>query len=173
MAYGKSLDVDVGFGSSKFAFCLTQLRGDKRTGLDGKVDVLFCKEYERPDWNRMVQLAADTILRYGNVHCFCDGSSPEVITGIKQEIGEHTDYHDQLANLKKNRSNLILYMKVLPVSFSKDGVAMLNRVKILLGRGLISINPRFTDLILALQTVKEENGHVLKEQTQLLQKTFK
>ncbi len=57
-------------------------------------------------------------------------------------------------------------MQVLPVSFSKGGVAMLNRVKILLGRGLISINPRFTDLILALQTAKEENGHVLKEQMQ-------
>ena len=83
--------------------------------LDGKVEVLDCKEYEHPDWNRMVQLAADTILRYGKVHCFCDGSSPEVITGIKHEIGESTNYREQLAKLKKNRSNPALYMKVLPV----------------------------------------------------------
>ncbi len=166
IAYGKSLGIDVGFGSSKFAFCLTQLRGDKMAGLDGKVEVLFCKEYERPDWNQMIQLAADIILRYGNVHCYVDGSSPEVIAGIKQAIGERTDYREQLAKLKKNRSNPALYMKVLPVSFAKGGVAMLNRVKILLDRGMVSINPCFDKLILALQTCKEENGHVLKQQMQ-------
>ncbi len=62
------------------------------------------------------------------MHCFCDGSSPEVITGIKQTIGKHTDYyHDQVANVKKNRSNPILHMKVLPMSFAKGGVSMLNQ----------------------------------------------
>ncbi len=43
---------------------------------------------------------------------------------------------------------------------------MLNRVKILLDRGMLSINRCFDKLILALQTCKEENGHVLKEQMQ-------
>ncbi len=43
---------------------------------------------------------------------------------------------------------------------------MLNWVKILLDRGLISINPCFDKLILTLQTCKEENGHVIKEQMQ-------
>ncbi len=164
IAYGKSLGVDVGFGSSKFAFCLTQLRADRRTGLDGKIDVLFCQEYERPDWNKMILVAADIIQRYGNVYCYVDGSSPEVITGIKQVVGEYTNYHEQLAKLKKNRSNPALYMKVLPVSFSKGGVSMLNRMKMLLDKGLISINPRFDKLILALRTCKEENGHVLKNE---------
>ncbi len=36
----------------------------------------------------------------------------------------------------------------------------------MLDRGLISINPCLDKLILALQTCKEENGHVLKEQMQ-------
>ncbi len=85
------------------------------TGLESKIDVLFCQEYEHPDWNQMIQLAAEIILRYGNVHCYVDSSSPEVIAGIKQAIGESTNYREQLTKLKKNRSNPALYMKVLPV----------------------------------------------------------
>ena len=43
---------------------------------------------------------------------------------------------------------------------------MLNRVKILLDRNLISINPCFDKLILALQTATEENGRLIKAQMQ-------
>ncbi len=52
------------------------------------------------------------------------------------------------------------------MNFAKDGVYMLNGVKVLFKRSLISIDRKFTELIFALQTYKEENGHVLKEQIQ-------
>lgn len=39
-------------------------------GCGAKIDFLLREEYERPDWNKMIELAAKIIMQYGNVHCF-------------------------------------------------------------------------------------------------------
>jgi hypothetical protein len=54
---------------------------------------------------------------------------------------------------------LILTMRVIPVSFTKEHNEMLGHVKMILERGLLAINPRFDKLITALRTaIAEENS---------------
>jgi phage terminase large subunit len=43
----KSVGVDAGFGSSNFAICVTQY-------VDGKIQVIFAEEYERPNFAAMI-----------------------------------------------------------------------------------------------------------------------
>ena len=45
----KSVDLDPGFGSSNFDVCITEL-------IDGVINVLHAEEYQRPDFNRMIEI---------------------------------------------------------------------------------------------------------------------
>ena len=54
----KSIGIDPGFGSSLFGIYITQF-------VDGQIQVLYAQEYERPDFNEMIDLVARLAHNYG------------------------------------------------------------------------------------------------------------
>lgn len=54
--------------------------------------VLFSEEYERPDWDQIIELVAKKEL-YKMVMSVVDGSSPEAIVEIKKLIGVATIFN--------------------------------------------------------------------------------
>lgn len=154
----KSLGIDPAFGSSRFAFVLTQM-GNSR------IEVLYADEFDRPDFNEMIDKALELMQQYGRTKVFVDASNPAIVTGIKRELGERTDYEEQIAYLKKHHSDPIHWMQVLPVSFNPEHKEMLGNTKMLIEKGLVAINPRFNKLITALRTAIEQDGVLDKAST--------
>jgi hypothetical protein len=154
----KSLGIDPAFGSSKFAFVLTQMR-------NGMIEVLYADEFDRPDFNEMVDKALSLMQRFGRTKVYVDAANPAIVAGLKRELGERTDYEEQIAYLKKHHSNPIYWMQVLPVSFNPNHTEMLGNTKMFLEKGLVAINPRFNKLITALRTAIEQDGVLDKAST--------
>jgi hypothetical protein len=71
------------------------------------------------------------------------------------------------AYYEKNNLNPESCMLVVPVAFSKYGVAMLTHVKRLIedDDGLVAIRPRFESLLVALRTATSEGGRLLKDKS--------
>ncbi|MGB7665363.1 MAG: hypothetical protein WBL67_21710 [Nitrososphaeraceae archaeon] len=55
----KSVGLDSGFSSSNFGVCITELR-------DGLVNVIHAEEYQRPDFNAMIQTTVKLLDQYDN-----------------------------------------------------------------------------------------------------------
>ena len=53
----KSIGLDPGFGSSNFGVCITEL-------VDGQVSVLVAEEYQRPDFNKMIEITVNLLEEY-------------------------------------------------------------------------------------------------------------
>lgn len=73
----KSMGIDPGFGSSPFGIVITQFS-------DEQVQVLFAEEFERPDFNEMIDLVTRLASKYGfslnsGSKIFVDGANPSVI----------------------------------------------------------------------------------------------
>ena len=74
---GQITFLQPGFGSSNFGVCITEL-------VDGLVIVLHAEEYQRPDFNAMVQtivrLLDEYDIRFDNrCRIFVDGANPSFI----------------------------------------------------------------------------------------------
>jgi hypothetical protein len=85
----KSVGLDPGFGSSNFGVCITEL-------VDGMVNVIHAEEYNRPDFNEMINTTIELLNEYnitfGNsCRIFVDGANPSFIRALKQRVYEDTD----------------------------------------------------------------------------------
>jgi hypothetical protein len=68
----KSFGVDAGFGSSNFAICVTQY-------VDGKIQVIFAEEYERPNFAAMIDKIWQLKQQCGYIsNIYVDAANPEV-----------------------------------------------------------------------------------------------
>src|SRR5215212_1715323 len=157
----KSMGIDAGFGSSKFAIVVTQLVKDK-------IQVLYAEEFERPDFSEMI----DRILKMYHNYCiskiYVDTANPEIITAIKAGLNERTDYEKHISTLKTRHPkylNLTTFMNVIPMSFSSDGREMLAHTKYCLDQGWLAIHPNFQKLIIALRTAQATDGLLEKAST--------
>jgi hypothetical protein len=157
----KSMGIDAGFGSSKFGIVVTQLVQDK-------ISVVCAEEFERPDFNNMV----DRILRmYHNFiinKIYVDAANPEIITAIKKGLGERIDYEKHISTLKTKHPhyfNISTWMNVIPMSFSTDGHKMLAHAKYCLDNNWLAIHPNFHKLIIALRTAVATDGLLDKQAT--------
>lgn len=134
----KSLGIDIGWGSSRTAFVLTEF-------IDGKIRIAYCKQFDRPDHKAMVQHTYNLIRTYsldnGSNKVYIDGSAPSFIGGVKETIGEPREYLDILAKAKQADTDPRYYMNIVPVNFSQRNQPMLDHVKELVDRGAIAINP--------------------------------
>ena len=86
----KSVGLDPGFGSSNFDVCITEL-------VDGLVNIIHAEEYQRPDFNQMinttVRLLDEYDIRFDNrCRIFVDGANPSFITALKDRVDEDTNY---------------------------------------------------------------------------------
>jgi hypothetical protein len=78
----KSVGVDAGFGSSKFAKFVTQF-------VDGKIQVIFAEEYERPNFAAMINRIWELKQKCGYIsNIYVDAANPEVWESLKREFNE-------------------------------------------------------------------------------------
>ena len=111
--------------------------------------MLYADEFERPDFNEMINKALQLMRNYNVNKVFIDAANPAIITRLKQAIGERIDYEEQ----------------VLPVSFNAEHIEMLGHTKMLIEKELVAINPRFNKLITSLRTAVEQDGILHKQST--------
>jgi hypothetical protein len=151
----KSFGVDAGFGSSKFAIVVTQF-------VNGKIQVIFAEEYERPNFQAMINRIWEIKQKCGYIsNIYTDAANPEIWESLKREFDERYDnqyVRDQFAYCKKYNLHIEDRMIVVPVPFSVEGAHMLQHAKWLMeetdedGSSLIVIDKRFDKLLTGLRT---------------------
>jgi hypothetical protein len=104
-------------------------------------------------------------VRYHVNKVYVDAANPAIITGLKRELGERTDYEEQIAYLKKHHTDPKYWMQVLPVSFNSEHKEMLGNTKLFLEKGFVAIHPCFNKLITSLRTAIEQDGVLDKAST--------
>jgi hypothetical protein len=163
----KSIGVDAGFGSSRFAIIVTQF-------VDGKIHVIFAEEYERPNFQAMINRIWEIKQQCGYIsNIYCDAANPEVVQAIKREFDERYDeqYIKELFAFWKYNLHIEDRMIVVPVPFSVKGAKMLQHAKWLMeeteedGSSLIAIHPSFDKLLTGLRTAVANEYKLQKEET--------
>lgn len=134
----KSLGIDIGWGSSRTAFVLTEW-------VENKIRVVTCEQYDRPNHDAMVRRAYDLIrdheLDNGTNKVFIDGSFPSYIEAIKRRIGENKDYLDIVHKAKASDTDPMYLMNIVPINFSQKNQSMLDNAKKIVDRKMLAINP--------------------------------
>jgi hypothetical protein len=153
-----SMGIDPAWGSSEFGIVITQL-------VDGKVQVLYAQEFEKPDYNEMLQKTWELICRYDPTRIFIDGANPSFIRSLKLQIREEPNYENIIAYYKQMKIHYGEGMKVIPINFNAEHKAMLGHTKMLLEEGILAINPMFDKLITSLRTAVDIDGKLDKEAT--------
>jgi len=129
---------------------------------NGCIQVLYADELgPRPDFNNAI---SKTLYLYDFYECKCnlvDDANSAVISALKREIGERTDYLNHIVQLKAGGwhidsnyiSMLKRHMRVIPVSFGAgESKNMLTTAQVYLSQGGVAIHPKFDKLIMALRT---------------------
>jgi hypothetical protein len=106
-----------GWGSSAFRIMITQLS-------DGKVQVLYAEEFERPDYNEMLQKTWELILTQPT-KIFIDGANPSFIRSLKLQIREDPEHDKVIAEANREKIDYGERMRVIPVNFSLQANYML------------------------------------------------
>lgn len=134
----KSLGIDIGYGSSRTAFVLTEY-------VEGTIRVVISEQFSRPDFDAVVRHAYELVREYsldnGTNKVFIDGSAPEFIKSFKRLVGEETDYINLIALAKQSESEPYYFMNIIPVNFSQKNVAMLDNAKRIVDKHMLAINP--------------------------------
>jgi hypothetical protein len=125
----KSIGVDPGFGSSKFAIVITQY-------VDGKIQVIHAEEYDRPNFAAMIDKIWQLKQKCGHIsNIYVDAANPEVWESLKREFNEPFNQQyisNQVAERKKYNLHIEDRMIMVPVPFSIEGAHMLQHAKWLL-----------------------------------------
>jgi len=159
----KSIGIDPGFGSSKFAIVITQY-------VDGKIQVIHGEEYDRPNFAVMIDTIWKLKAKCGYIsNIYVDAANPEVWESLKREFDEPFNQKyisDQIAECKKLNTHIENRMIVVPVPFGAEGAKMLQHAKWLMeeveeddedgGSSLIAIDKRFDKLLTGLRTAQAE-----------------
>jgi hypothetical protein len=119
-----AIGVDVGFGHSKFSVSMVSL-------MEEKIHTLYCKEWQNPDEDTVIQKILDLREQTGNprqTKIFVDASAVPFVKRLKGAIGgnERIDYQKYIEELRRRKlirppdeTEIIYYMKVIPVDFKK------------------------------------------------------
>ena len=165
----KSMGVDPGFGSSKFAILVSQLvPGNKHKGIEQCIQVLYAEEFERPSFSEMIDKILNIYRNFVVDKIYIDSANPEIITAVKTAVGDRPDYERQIANLKTRHPkylDLATFMNVIPKSFGTDGREMLAHTKARMDKNYVAIHPSFHRLIIALRTAVSTDGLLSKQET--------
>jgi hypothetical protein len=160
------IGVDPAFSSSKFGIVMVCI-------IDNKLCVLESIELDRQDFNYCVNKISDVMFKHNlstdNTKIFVDASSPAVITAIKANLDEQTDYVEVIARRKKNHIRDPTFgMAVIPVAFTAaEKKNMLLNLKELVDSNVVAIDlERHQRLILALRTDSATDMILNKETTE-------
>ena len=119
------MGIDPGYGSSSFGIVITQPVDQSQ------VQVLYADEYQRPDFNEMLNVTVNLINTYDVQKVYIDAANPSFIRALKMAIGEREDYENQISYYKQLQFNWHNHMKVIPVSFNVGHKEMIGHAKML------------------------------------------
>jgi hypothetical protein len=157
------IGVDPSYGSSNFAITATRL-------VSGTIQVIEPQEYERPDFNDMIDKVASLNRRLGITALYCDAANPEIIRELKRVVFKEEYREDKVSDLMKMAETYgyspTRYMRCVGISFSKHGSQMLQHAKALMDEGLIAIDKqRFHKLLIGLRTATADEYKLDKSKT--------
>lgn len=156
------MGVDPGHAFSKFAYVITSL-------IDGKIHVVASQEFEKAGISDMVEEVAGAMDKYSITNTsvdkvFVDGSQNAFIRDLKYVVGEPTDYERVIKDGIHNKiADIGALMKVVPVSFAKDGHKILDHLQALIAKNALVIPTEHEKLVQQLRVAKEKNGRLDKE----------
>ena len=146
------IGVDSGFGSSAFAIVLVAI-------LDETICVLETKEIFRQQFSYCINEVANIMIKYklnsNNTKVIVDASSPSVVSALKSQMNEATDYLAILEHRRKMKvRDIYTGMMVIPIPFNTaNKKQILLNLKELLDAGLVRLNlEKHANLVLALRT---------------------
>jgi len=146
----KAIGLDPSYGSSKFGICVCQF-------VDGRIQVVYAKEFDRPEPQEMERTVLDIIRQHGlfvnnatNGQILIDGANIAFAKYLKTMLNERTDYEDIDDNDFK-------YMRVRPINFGTTHKALLSNMMNLVNKGYVAIDERFEDLLLQLRIAKVDD----------------
>ena len=164
----KSMGIDPTWGSSAFGIVITRF-------VDGRVQILYADEFERPDFNEMIQKVWELYMKFqfdGSVdRIYVDGANPSFIRSLKLMLGEREDYEKVIEHRRSKSSKLWSDpTKIYDSStceFRQRAQRHDSHCRNLMSSGLVSIYPkeRFDKLITSLRTAVDNEGVLDKDAT--------
>ena len=148
------MGIDPGYGTSKGAFIIVQLR-------NGVIEVLKAEEVDRASHSYFVETIYSEILSYTVENIYADASNPGFISDIKNRIGERT--YEVMKDVNGNPSNM---ERVVPVTFNPLNRQMLTNTVRLVSDGYLRIHPSFQNLIAQMKTAQHSEGKLIKNKMQ-------
>jgi hypothetical protein len=122
----RSMGIDPGFSSSCFAITISQWENEH-------IQILYSEEFEKPDFNAMLDLCYSLMSQYRVDKTYIDGSAVSFIRSLKLRIGENPDFLEEIARLKKEGyGDGTDGHKIVPVNFSQNHKEMFMQTKIIL-----------------------------------------
>jgi hypothetical protein len=143
----KAIGIDPSYGSSKFAIVVTQF-------MDGRIQVLFAEEFDRPDPFEMERLSLDLSRKYGlfegtqqNGQLLVDGANVNFIKSMKHMLNENIHYEDE-------KPEDHIYKRVRPINFGTTHRQLLSNMIELVAKGYVAIDPKFENLLNQLRVAQ-------------------
>ena len=137
--------------------------------LDGRIHVFANENYVHADEDQMIRKILAMRQKTGRpkqTKIYIDSANMPFIKRLKGSIpDERIDYTNFIEELRKHKwikppeeAEIVHYMSVIPIPFSKFGVSMLANLYAFLSKGQMSIHPKFQKLISSLQSAKSVQG---------------
>jgi hypothetical protein len=143
----KAIGIDPSYGSSKFAIVVTQF-------MDGRIQVLYAEEFDRPDPFEMERLSLELSRKYGlfegttqNGQLLVDGANVNFIKSMKHMLNENIHYEDE------NPEDHI-FKRVRPINFGTTHRQLLSNMIELVSKGYVAIDPKFENLLNQLRVAQ-------------------
>jgi hypothetical protein len=148
--YPKSMGVDPGYGTSKGAYVIAQLR-------NGVIEILKAEEVNRASHSYFVDTIYSEILRYSIENVYVDASNPGFISDIKDMIGERI--YEVMKDTQQYSSNM---ERVVPVTFNPLNRQMLTNAVRFVSDGFLRIHLSLQNLITQMRTAQHSEGKLIK-----------
>jgi hypothetical protein len=156
-----SIGIDIGFGSSATAITVIQL-------MDGKLHVIYSKQFQRPSYEDMINLCVELNYRYKPAKIYVDGSAVDFVKSLKLKLNENVNYEDVIKRAVAEKIDPEYRLGlVIPVSFAEHGRELLGRFQHIVSKGWFRVSEReHSDLVLDMRTATyKENGNLDKSET--------
>jgi hypothetical protein len=83
---------------------------------DNQVQVLYADEFQRPDFNDMLNVSMELVNKYQVQKVYIYAANPSFIRSLNLAIGDREDYENQIAYYKKMKWNWHNRMVVILLS---------------------------------------------------------
>lgn len=165
----KYIAVDLGYSTSKFAIIVAEWEPKLK-----KIRILLAEEIQSPQYEQMLERIMRYKKEYGNVQNIAvDATSRmEFTMSLKTRLGEDNNWpriKQKMQEYQRLKWDLAKSMIVVPILFTTESKAYMSshaRRIIEDPRGMIAIDPKFSDLIIGLRSaVFDDRGQLDKEMT--------